>query len=267
MRGDESNSGHDANHNPVRLITASPFLEDFTIFGVILCPTGSTTCSAAHTGNLRILVHYCSTLWLRKREAGAYLHIGIAADVTVPSDVQKSVDLTTEALGTPTLLINCAGLAHATRFLDISEREWATVVAVSLTGPFRYAQACLPGMIKEGWGRIVNFSSTAGKSVSTLGGAHYTAAKTGLVGLTRAVAKEFAPAGITVNTVCPGLIDTPMAHALCSDERLSQYARSFPVGRLGKSAEVADLVAFLCSDSAAYITGAAIDINGGDLMV
>lgn len=194
-------------------------------------------------------------------------HIGIAADVTIPSDVKESVDLTTEAIGTPTVLINCAGIARSTRFLDISEQEWATVVAVSLTGPFLYSQACLPGMVKEGWGRIVNFSSTAGKTVSTLGGAHYTAAKTGLLGLTRAIAKEFGPAGITVNAVCPGLIDTPMAHTLCSDERLSQYAGSFPVGRLGRSEEVADLVAFLCSDSAAYITGAALDINGGDLMI
>ena len=122
-------------------------------------------------------------------------------------------------------------------------------------------------MREAGWGRIVNFSSTAGKNVSTVGGAHYTAAKAGVLGFTRHLAKEVAAYGITVNAVCPGLIDTEMVRAVVSPERADAYARGFPIERLGEPEEVAELVAFLASDRASYITGASLDINGGDLMI
>jgi NAD(P)-dependent dehydrogenase (short-subunit alcohol dehydrogenase family) len=110
-------------------------------------------------------------------------------------------------------------------------------------------------------------SSTAGKNISTMGGAHYTAAKAGVLGLTRAAAKEFAGQSITVNAVCPGLIDTDMVRQTISAEDADAYARSFPIPRLGRPEEVADLIAFLASDRAGYITGASYDINGGDLMI
>ena len=172
-----------------------------------------------------------------------------------------------EDLGQPTILVNCAGILLPTRFLDISLEEWNEVIAVSMTGSFLFSQACLPGMIDSRFGRIINFSSTAGKSVSTLGGAHYTAAKAGVLGLTRALAKEASEYGITINAVCPGLIETEMVRSQCSQEDLDTYARSFPVGRLGSPEEIADLVYFLSSREAGYITGASIDINGGDLLV
>ena len=107
---------------------------------------------------------------------------------------------------------------------------------------------------------------SAGRSVSTLGGAHYTAAKAGVLGFTRALAKEVAPFGITVNAICPGLIDTEMVRAECTPEQTSAYEVSFPISRLGQPYEIAQLVLFLTTD-AAYITGASIDINGGDLMI
>jgi NAD(P)-dependent dehydrogenase (short-subunit alcohol dehydrogenase family) len=109
-------------------------------------------------------------------------------------------------------------------------------------------------------------SSSAGRSVSTLGGVHYTAAKAGVLGLTRGMAKEVAPFGITVNAICPGLIDTEMARENCSPEQLRAYEESFPIPRLGTPDEVAQLIVFLATE-AAYITGASIDINGGDLMM
>ena len=194
-------------------------------------------------------------------------HLALAADVTSPGEVQGSVEATVGALGSPAILVNCAGLLFPTRFLDISFEEWNEVIAVSMTGTFLFSQACLPGMIESRFGRIINFSSTAGKSVSTLGGAHYTAAKAGVLGLTRALAKEASEFGVTVNAVCPGLIDTEMVRGQCSRDELDAYARSFPVGRLGSPEEIADLVFFLASSDAAYITGASIDINGGDLLV
>ena len=116
-------------------------------------------------------------------------------------------------------------------------------------------------------GRIINFSSTAGKNISTVGGAHYTAAKAGILGFTRHLASEEAKFGITVNAVCPGLIDTEMVKKTINEDDIIKYTNSFPIQRLGKATEVASLVLFLASDKADYINGASLDINGGDLMI
>jgi len=192
---------------------------------------------------------------------------GFQADVTKEDTVIEAVSRIGAELGKPTILLNAAGILRRTRFLEITIAEWDAVVDVSLKGTFLCSKTCVPSMAEAGWGRIVNFSSTAGKSVSTLGGAHYTAAKAAVLGLTRAIAKEVAGSGICVNAVCPGLIETEMVHEFCSDALLEEYARSFPIPRLGQPVEVAALVTFLCSDAAAYITGSALDINGGDLMI
>jgi NAD(P)-dependent dehydrogenase (short-subunit alcohol dehydrogenase family) len=165
------------------------------------------------------------------------------------------------------ILANCAGVLRPTGFADIPEDEWDLVVDVNLKGTFVASQAVLPAMTARRWGRIVNISSTAGKSVSTIGGAHYTAAKAGVLGLTRHLAREVARHGITVNAVCPGLIDTEMVRATIAADAVQKYAASFPVARLGQPEEVASLVAFLASDDGAYITGASLDINGGDLTI
>ncbi len=198
---------------------------------------------------------------------GEQRHRALEGDVTDRASMEAAAAHATKELGPPTVLVNGAGILFPTPFMEISESEWRSVVDVSLTGSFIASQVCLPRMLDAGFGRIVNFSSTAGKNVSTLGGAHYTAAKAGVLGLTRALANEMARFGITVNAICPGLFDTDMARENCTPERLAAYADSFPVGRLGEPEEVAALVAFICSPDAAYITGAALDINGGDLMV
>ncbi|MFQ5743551.1 MAG: SDR family NAD(P)-dependent oxidoreductase [Acidobacteriota bacterium] len=190
-----------------------------------------------------------------------------ACDVLDGGRVGEMFTRARELWGGPDILINNAGVLEPTRFLDIEEQEWDRVVNVSLKGPFLCSQAALPTMLEKGWGRIVNMSSSAGRSVSTLGGAHYTAGKAALLGLTRALAKEVAAHGVTVNAVCPGLIDTEMVRSNVSPDRLEAYKRSFPIPRLGTAEEVAALVTFLCTERAAYITGAAIDINGGDLMM
>ncbi|WP_051729435.1 MULTISPECIES: SDR family NAD(P)-dependent oxidoreductase [unclassified Amycolatopsis] len=191
----------------------------------------------------------------------------IAVDVTDAARVGRAFDAVLAEQTRLDILVNAAGIAPPTAFEDITEAEWNRVLAVSVHGTFLCCQRALPAMRASGWGRIVNFSSTAGKTISTAGGAHYTTAKHGVLGLTRHLAKNYGPDGITVNAVCPGLIDTPMVRGLLSAAALGEATRSFPVPRAGMPWEVAELVAFLASDRAAYITGAAIDINGGDLIV
>ena len=199
--------------------------------------------------------------------AQGHAALAVPGDVTSAKDVGRLMASAADRYGEVHILVNNAGVLRPTPVIDIDEDEWDLVVNVNLKGTYLCSRAVLPGMQKTGWGRIVNFSSTAGKNVSTVGGAHYTAAKAGILGFTRHLAKEVARHGITVNAVCPGLIDTEMVRSTISAERAQAYADSFPIRRLGEPFEVAELVAFLASDRAAYITGASLDINGGDLMI
>ena len=192
--------------------------------------------------------------------------LAMRTDVTKEDEVAKMVEMAIEHYGTVSILVNNAGILYPTRIDNVTKAEWDEVLDVNLNGSFLCSKAVLPIMSANRFGRIVNMSSSAGRSVSTLGGVHYTAAKAGVLGLTRGMAKEVAPFGITVNAVCPGLIDTEMARENCSPEQLRAYEESFPIPRLGTPDEVAQLIIFLATD-AAYITGAAIDINGGDLMM
>lgn len=193
--------------------------------------------------------------------------LAIQADISRERAINFLIRKSLEKFGKVDILINNAGIMYRTRLQNISLEEWESTLKVNLTGPFLLIKAVLPIMKKNGSGRIVNISSSAGRSVSTLGGAHYTASKAGLLGLTRAAAKELASHGITVNAVCPGLIDTPMVRKTTKKAELKSFINSFPIQRLGLPEEIGDLVVFLCSERASYITGASIDINGGDLMI
>jgi 3-oxoacyl-[acyl-carrier protein] reductase len=206
------------------------------------------------------------------RAAAAAKSIGERA-LAVPGDVagegvpEEIVRMTLERFGRVDIVVNNAALARSTRFPMLSAEEWRLALEVNLTAPFLLTKAALPAMKAQRYGRIVNVSSSAGRMVSTLGGAHYTASKAGLLGLTRAAAKELGPFGITVNAVCPGMIDTELTRENASPELLERLAASYPVPRLGTSLEVADLICFAASEAAGYITGASFDINGGDLMM
>jgi 3-oxoacyl-[acyl-carrier protein] reductase len=195
---------------------------------------------------------------------GCFAVEGDLAESGVPGAIASR---TLERFGRIDVLINNAALALTTRFEQITADEWRNALEVNLTVPFLLTRAVLPAMKAQGYGRIVNVSSTAGRMVSTLGGAHYTASKTGLLGLTRAAAKELGRYGITVNAVCPGLIDTELTRESATDDVLAQATAGFPVSRLGTAREVADLICFAASEAAGYITGASFDINGGDLMM
>jgi NAD(P)-dependent dehydrogenase (short-subunit alcohol dehydrogenase family) len=189
---------------------------------------------------------------------------GDVAALGVPEDIVRR---TLDRFGRVDILVNNAAMARPTRFPELSADEWRETLEVNLTAPFLFTKAVLPTMRAQNYGRIINVSSSAGRMVSTLGGAHYTASKAGLLGLTRAAAKELGKFGITVNAICPGMIDTELTHEHASSDLLERLAASYPVPRLGTSLEVADLICFAASEAAAYITGAAFDINGGDLMM
>jgi len=193
--------------------------------------------------------------------------IAILADVSNEASVAGLISAAVERLGRIDILVNNAAYARSTRFPDLTADEWRTALEVNLTAPFLLTKAALPAMKAQHYGRIINISSTAGRTVSTLGGAHYTASKAGLLGLTRAAAKELGQFGITVNAVCPGMIDTELTRENATPELLARLAASYPVPRLGTALEVADLICFAASEEAGYITGASFDINGGDLMM
>jgi NAD(P)-dependent dehydrogenase (short-subunit alcohol dehydrogenase family) len=141
------------------------------------------------------------------------------------------------------------------------------MMSVNVTGVFLCTRAVLSIMKAQGGGKIVNVSSSAGRSTSTFGGAHYTTSKAAVLGLTRHTAREVAPHGINVNAVAPGSMDTEMVRETTPPEVIEHEEANIPLRRLGTAQDEADLVAFLCSEEASYITGATIDINGGDLMI
>jgi NAD(P)-dependent dehydrogenase (short-subunit alcohol dehydrogenase family) len=193
--------------------------------------------------------------------------LSVPGDISVDGVPDEIVRRTLERFGRIDILINNAAFARSTRFPNLSAEEFRDALEVNLVAPFLFTKAVLPTMQSQRYGRIINISSSAGRMVSTLGGAHYTASKAGLLGLTRASAKELGKFGITVNAVCPGMIDTELTHENATPELLDRLAAGYPVARLGTALEVANLICFAASDAAGYITGTSLDINGGDLMM
>jgi NAD(P)-dependent dehydrogenase (short-subunit alcohol dehydrogenase family) len=166
------------------------------------------------------------------------------------------------------ILVNNAGiLRRRASVAEISDEEWDLVMAVNAKGVFNCSKAVLPSMKTRRRGKIVNISSTAGRSTSELGGAHYTASKAAVLGLTRHFAREAAPYNINVNAVCPALIDTPMIRETTTPPELARFIQAIPMGRLGQPEEEARLVLFLASSAASYINGATIDLTGASLLI
>jgi len=193
--------------------------------------------------------------------------LAVPGDIAEAGAPEQMIQRVLDRFGRLDILVNNAALARSTRFPDLRADEWRATLEVNLTAPFLLIQAALPAMKAQRFGRVINISSSAGRMVSTLGGAHYTASKAGLLGLTRAAAKELGAFGITVNAICPGMIDTELTHEYAAPDLLERLAAGYPIPRLGTANEVADLICFVASESAGYITGASFDINGGDLMM
>ncbi|MBI3251935.1 MAG: SDR family oxidoreductase [Candidatus Omnitrophica bacterium] len=164
--------------------------------------------------------------------------------------------------GPPDILINCAGINVRKPVTDLSLADWQGVLDTNLTAPFLLSKAAVPGMVKRGFGRIVNIASIF-SFVTWERRAAYSASKGGLLQFTKTLALELARTGVTVNTVCPGVFRTPMNEQLLRDPIHQDFLRSIPMGRLGEPEELAGLVAYLCAPQAAYVTGAAFVMDGG----
>ena len=185
----------------------------------------------------------------------------VKADVRDPNKVNAAAERIRRMNGRIDLLVNNAGLARRQLLQDVSNEDWADVTGVNLSGTFYFCRAVLPGMLAAHRGRIVNVASMWGQVGASMEVA-YSAAKAGVIGLTKALAKEVAPSGITVNCVCPGAVDTAMM-ADFSKEDVDALCEEIPAGRLGTPEEIAAAVAFFADEANAYLTGQVLGVNGG----
>ncbi|KAA9166454.1 SDR family oxidoreductase [Amycolatopsis acidicola] len=189
---------------------------------------------------------------------------GLGCDVTDEDSVATALG-TLSADGPPVgALVNNAGITSPTPFLNVDGTEWDRIFAVNVRGAFTITRAVAPGMAERGFGRVVFLSSvSAERGGGVFGGVAYSAAKAAQLGFARALARELGPHGVTVNSVAPGLIDTDITGGLLEGDRKAALLAGIPVGRNGRTADVADLITYLCREESSYITGATYDVNGG----
>lgn len=194
--------------------------------------------------------------------------IAVQAEMLHAVEITRLIDETIEKLGSIDILVNNAGsLVERVTFEKMTEALWDEVMDLNLKSAMLATQAVAPGMIERRQGSVINIVSIAGRNGGGPGAGAYATAKGGLITLTKAQAKELAPHGIRVNAVSPGVIDTPFHEVFSTPEMIANFVKGIPMGRVGKSEEVANVIAFLASDAASYITGETIEVNGGQLML
>ncbi|EMP55769.1 3-oxoacyl-ACP reductase [Marinobacter santoriniensis NKSG1] len=189
---------------------------------------------------------------------------GIVMNVADPDSIETGLKELTEKSGAPLILVNNAGITRDNLLMRLKEDDWSSVIETNLSSVYRTSKAVLRGMAKARWGRVINVSSVVA-GMGNPGQGNYCAAKAGVEGFTRSLAKEMSNRGITANCVAPGFIDTDMTKKL-DDKQREAMLEIIPTGRLGKPEEVAAVVAFLASDAAGYVTGETIHVNGGMYM-
>jgi NAD(P)-dependent dehydrogenase (short-subunit alcohol dehydrogenase family) len=200
-------------------------------------------------------------------QSGDRTHIGVACNVADKDACAKAVETVIRAFGQIDILINNAGITQPVKFLDIMPGDWDRIQDVNLKGILFLSQAVIPHMQKRKAGSIACMSSvSAQRGGGIFGGPHYSAAKAGVLGLAKAMAREFGADGIRVNCVTPGLIDTDITSGKLTDDMRTKILEGIPLGRLGEAKDVAGIYTFLASDLSAYVTGAVIDVNGGMLI-
>jgi len=189
---------------------------------------------------------------------------GVVLDVADPASVEAAMARVDAELGAPTILVNNAGITRDNLLMRMKDEEWSAVIETNLSALYRLGKACLRPMMKARRGRIVNIASVVGLS-GNAGQTNYAAAKAGMMGFTKSLAREVGSRGITVNCVAPGFIDTDMTRAL-DDAQREELLKGVPLGRLGRAEEIASAVVYLVSPGAAYITGETLNVNGGMYM-
>ena len=230
---------------------------------------GAATVSALAADNLRVALHYSNSkeaaikLADQLKSNGAKVEI-FQADLTQKGGAEDLVKNVTGKLGAIEILINNAGLMSDESITKMSDELWDEAINLNLSVAFKLIRATADQMVLNKWGRIINVSSQVALTGSA-NHAHYAAAKSGLLGLTYSAAKEFGASGVTVNAVLPGRIETNMI-AQRSVGRMDEWLKQTPLARLGKAEEIASMIAFLASEKASYVTGAAINVNGGLVM-
>ena len=186
---------------------------------------------------------------------------GMVMNVTDQDSITDTVKAIAEGFGTPSILINNAGITRDNLVMRMKDAEWDDIMNTNLSSIFRVSRACLRGMMKAKKGRIISIASVVG-ATGNAGQANYSAAKAGVIGFSKSLAREIGSRGITVNVVAPGFIDTDMTRALPEEQRNALLGQ-IPLGRLGSAAEIAHAVVFLASPTASYITGETLHVNGG----
>jgi 3-oxoacyl-[acyl-carrier protein] reductase len=197
-------------------------------------------------------------------ELGDRSHV-VACDLSNSEGAQQLIKDCSEALGGIDILVNNAGLTRDNLAMRMKDEDWQTVLDVNLTASFQLSKACLRGMMKQRFGRIIGITSVVGVT-GNAGQANYAASKAGMIGMSKSLAQEVASRGITINCVAPGFIVTPMTDAL-SDEQKDTLLGSIPSGRLGEVEDIATSVVYLASDEASYVTGQTLHVNGGMAMI
>ncbi len=193
--------------------------------------------------------------------------IAIQADFTNSPEIARTVAEVEEKLGKIDILVNNAGsLVERLKTLDLTEQRWAEVMDLNATSAFFAAKAVVPKMLENGGGVIINVTSIAARNGGAPGSIHYSSAKAAMLTMTKGLAKEFAQAGIRVNAVSPGVIDTPYHETFTTAETMENLRKAIPMGREGRPDEVASVIAFLASDAASYLCGETVEVNGGLLM-
>jgi 3-oxoacyl-[acyl-carrier protein] reductase len=193
---------------------------------------------------------------------GAYV---LPADLSSTAGVDLLISDARAAIGNIDILVNNAGLSRDNLAMRMKDDDWKLVLDVNLTSSFRLSKACLRGMMKARWGRIIGITSIVGVT-GNAGQANYAASKAGMIGMSKSLAQEVASRGITVNCIAPGFIETPMTGGLTEEQKI-EIMRSIPAGKMGTPEDIASSVVYLSSDEAAYVTGQTIHVNGGMAMI
>jgi acetoacetyl-CoA reductase len=231
---------------------------------------GETISTKMHDAGYRVVVTHSpgnknAAAWSDEMQTRGYDFHPVPVDVSDFESCQQCVARVQGAVGAIDIVVNNAGITRDMTFRKMGKPDWDAVMKTNLDSVFNMTKPVCDGMVERGWGRIINVSSVNGQK-GAFGQTNYSAAKAGMHGFTKALALEVARKGVTVNTISPGYIGTKMVMAIPRDILESKIVPQIPVGRLGKPEEVAGLIIYLCSDEAAFVTGANIAINGGQHM-